>query len=338
MKLKLFALIASILMVGTTGAFAQSIVTNPTPSSAGTVTSTAEVLPAAAVQKTAKSTANCNSTVTNIKTANSNADTTASALPGTSSSTCPKTTVSGQTVKASTQCNTSANSTANCTTNNCLNGINSKINSDCFSRLNSLCRFNFKPGNCTKNTTKSNSSCTSGSTPTTSGSSSSPKPTTPSSPSSSSGTSSAPASSGTQGNTSSTPSQTSGNYSTFQNKVVQLVNKERAANGLKALTVNDQLNKTATLKSEDMAKLNYFDHTSPTYGSPFDMMKKYGITYRSAGENIAEGQTTPEQVMQGWMNSPGHRANILNSSFTQIGVGIAKNAQNQYIWTQQFIG
>lgn len=87
-----------------------------------------------------------------------------------------------------------------------------------------------------------------------------------------------------------------------------------------------------------MAKLNYFDHTSPTYGSPFDMMKQFGISYRTAGENIAMGQTSPQQVMQGWMNSSGHRANILNSSFTQIGVGIAKNAKGQYIWTQQFIG
>jgi uncharacterized YkwD family protein len=116
------------------------------------------------------------------------------------------------------------------------------------------------------------------------------------------------------------------------------VNEQRAANGLKPLTANTQLTNTATLKSQDMAKLNYFDHTSPTYGSPFDMMKKYGISYRTAGENIAMGQTTPAQVMQGWMNSPGHRANILNASFTQIGVGIAKNAQGQLIWTQQFIG
>jgi len=87
-----------------------------------------------------------------------------------------------------------------------------------------------------------------------------------------------------------------------------------------------------------MAKLNYFDHQSPTYGSPFDMMKQYGISYRAAGENIAMGQTSPQQVMQGWMNSPGHRANILNASFTQIGVGIAQNAQGRYYWTQQFIG
>ncbi len=135
-----------------------------------------------------------------------------------------------------------------------------------------------------------------------------------------------------------TSTSTNGDYSAFQKKVLELVNVERSKNGLKPLTMNANLSKTATLKSQDMAKLNYFSHTSPTYGSPFDMMKKYGISYRTAGENIAMGQTTPEQVMQGWMNSPGHRANILNSSFTQLGVGVAKNSNGQLYWTQQFIG
>ncbi len=136
---------------------------------------------------------------------------------------------------------------------------------------------------------------------------------------------------------STTPS-TNGDYSAFQKKVVELVNAERAKAGLKPLKMNTELSKVATLKSQDMAKNNYFDHNSPTYGSPFDMMKKYGISYRTAGENIAMGQTTPEQVMNGWMNSPGHRANILKSSFTEIGVGIAKNSSGRLYWTQQFIG
>lgn len=136
----------------------------------------------------------------------------------------------------------------------------------------------------------------------------------------------------------STPSTTNGDYSAFQKRVVELVNAERAKNGLKPLTMNAELSKVATLKSQDMAKNNYFDHNSPTYGSPFDMMKKFGISYRTAGENIAMGQTTPEQVMEGWMNSPGHRANILKASFTQIGVGIAKNSSGRLYWTQQFIG
>ena len=84
-----------------------------------------------------------------------------------------------------------------------------------------------------------------------------------------------------------------------------------------------------------MQTKGYFSHTSPTYGSPFDMMKKFGITYRSAGENIAMGQRTPEEVVKAWMNSEGHRKNILNSSFTHIGVGHV--ASGNY-WTQMFIG
>ncbi len=141
-------------------------------------------------------------------------------------------------------------------------------------------------------------------------------------------------------NTTSTPSTStaSGDYSAFQKKVVELVNAERAKAGLNALKMNTELSKVATLKSQDMAKNNYFDHNSPTYGSPFDMMKKFGISYRTAGENIAMGQTTPEQVMNGWMNSSGHRANILKASFTEIGVGIAKNSSGRLYWTQQFIG
>ena len=145
----------------------------------------------------------------------------------------------------------------------------------------------------------------------------------------------------TSSNTSSSTSSSNtatGTYADFQNQVLELVNHERTSRGLNALTMDTALNKTATLKSEDMANLGYFDHTSPTYGSPFDMMKQFGISYQSAGENIAMGQTSPEQVMTGWMNSEGHRANILNSSFTKIGIGIAQNSNGQYYWTQQFIG
>ncbi len=87
-----------------------------------------------------------------------------------------------------------------------------------------------------------------------------------------------------------------------------------------------------------MVNKNYFSHTSPTYGSPFDMMKQFGISYKTAGENIAMGQKTPSEVVTAWMNSEGHRKNILSSSFTQIGVGVAKNANGQLYWTQMFIG
>lgn len=139
-------------------------------------------------------------------------------------------------------------------------------------------------------------------------------------------------------NSSSAAPTASSGYSAFQNEVVRLVNAERAKSGLAALTANDTLMKTATVKSQDMAKNNYFSHTSPTYGSPFDLMKKYGVSYRFAGENIAMGQTSPSQVMNDWMNSTGHRENILKASYTKIGVGVAQNAGGQYYWTQHFIG
>lgn len=126
-------------------------------------------------------------------------------------------------------------------------------------------------------------------------------------------------------------------YREFQKRVIELVNEERAAYGLSPLKENADLDKVATIKSKDMAKLNYFSHTSPTYGSPFEMLKDFGINYTAAGENIAMGQPTPESVMDAWMHSEGHRANILNSNYTHIGVGIAKNSRGQYIWTQTFL-
>lgn len=121
----------------------------------------------------------------------------------------------------------------------------------------------------------------------------------------------------------------------FERKVAELTNKERVANGLAPLTFDSSLSNVARIKSNDMFKNNYFSHTSPTYGSPFDMMRQYGITYYSAAENIAMGQRTPEQVVQGWMNSPGHKANILNDSLTHIGVGLS---DGNFYWTQMFIG
>ena len=120
----------------------------------------------------------------------------------------------------------------------------------------------------------------------------------------------------------------------FEQKVVQLVNDVRKKNGLKALTEDWQLSRVARYKSQDMRDLGYFSHTSPTYGSPFEMMKSFGIKYRTAGENIARGYQTPEAVVNALMNSPGHKANILNSSYTHIGVGYV--ASGSY-WTQMFI-
>lgn len=120
----------------------------------------------------------------------------------------------------------------------------------------------------------------------------------------------------------------------YEQEVIRLVNVERTKQGLKELKYDWELARVARYKSEDMRDNNYFSHNSPVYGSPFDMMKNFGINYKAAGENIAKGQSTPEQVVKAWMNSSGHRANILSTKFTHIGVGYAKNG---HIWTQQFI-
>ena len=120
----------------------------------------------------------------------------------------------------------------------------------------------------------------------------------------------------------------------YEKEVVRLVNQIRAEHGLKELSYDWELSRVARYKSEDMQKNSYFSHTSPTYGSPFQMMKSFGINYRSAAENIAKGYATPKAVVDGWMNSSGHRANILNPNFTHIGVGFASNGS---YWTQMFI-
>lgn len=129
--------------------------------------------------------------------------------------------------------------------------------------------------------------------------------------------------------------QTDSNVLSFENEVVRLVNEIRVENGLKALTANWELSRVARIKSQDMVDNRYFSHTSPVYGSPFQMIKAFGLTYRTVGKNIAYGQRTPQAVVNGWMNSSGHRANILNASYTQIGVGYAANG---HYWTQMFIG
>lgn len=120
-----------------------------------------------------------------------------------------------------------------------------------------------------------------------------------------------------------------------EQQVLDLVNKERAKVGLKPLQMDWELQRVARIKSQDMYSKKYFSHQSPTYGSPFDMMKQFGISYRTAGENIAQGQRTPQEVMVAWMNSSGHRANILKADYTHIGVGYEANG---FYWTQMFIG
>ena len=120
----------------------------------------------------------------------------------------------------------------------------------------------------------------------------------------------------------------------FEKEVIRLVNAQRAKAGLGALKHNWQLSRVARFKSEDMSDRKYFSHTSPTYGSPFEMIKNFGISYKTVGENIAKGYADPNSVVDRWMNSSGHRANILNSEFKEIGVGYCPDGK---YWTQMFI-
>ncbi|MEW6624272.1 MAG: CAP domain-containing protein [Bacillota bacterium] len=121
-----------------------------------------------------------------------------------------------------------------------------------------------------------------------------------------------------------------------EQKMLNLVNQERTKAGLQPLTVHPELVKLARLKSEDMIKNKYFAHQSPTYGSPFDMMKAAGIKYSAAGENLA-GAPTVETAHTNLMNSSGHRANILNAKYTHIGIGIVDGGPYGKMFTQMFI-
>lgn len=134
--------------------------------------------------------------------------------------------------------------------------------------------------------------------------------------------------------TTETTNQATYALSQYEQQVVTLTNNERAKYGLQPLKIDLKVSEVARLKSSDMKNNGYFSHTSPTYGSPFDMMKQFGIQYRAAGENIAMGQRSPQEVVNAWMNSEGHRKNILSSNFTHIGVG---HVEGNY-WTQMFIG
>lgn len=120
-----------------------------------------------------------------------------------------------------------------------------------------------------------------------------------------------------------------------EEEIIRLVNEIRTENGLTPLKEDPELTKVARYKSADMSENGYFSHNSQTYGSPFDMMKSFGVRYRTAGENIARGYKTAKAAVSGWMNSSEHRANILSKSFDYIGVGYEPDG-NYY--TQMFFG
>lgn len=151
-----------------------------------------------------------------------------------------------------------------------------------------------------------------------------------------------PQTSGATGNTATQKNNTTNNTQTSQmnsdeQEVFNLVNKQRTDNGLSALKNDDEVQKIARIKAQDMVNNNYFSHQSPTYGSPFDMMKSFKITYKSAGENIAANSSNSGAVTA-WMNSSGHRANILNSSYNYTGIGVVSSPKYGKMYVQMFIG
>lgn len=133
------------------------------------------------------------------------------------------------------------------------------------------------------------------------------------------------------------PTPASASMTADEQKMLNLVNQARAGAGLPALKADEELIKLARLKAQDMIKRGYFSHTSPIYGSPFDMMKAAGVSYRYAGENLA-GAYSVNTAHTNLMNSPGHRANILNNNFKSVGIGIVNGGPYGKMFVQMFIG
>lgn len=144
---------------------------------------------------------------------------------------------------------------------------------------------------------------------------------------------------GTGSNTGSSGNNTSqsANLTSDEKEVFNLINKQRTNNGLKALTIDSEVQRVARIKAQDMVDNNYFSHTSPTYGSPFDMLKSFKISYKTAGENIA-GNSSNSAAVNAWMNSSGHKANILNSGFNYTGIGVVSSPKYGKMYVQIFIG
>ena len=122
-----------------------------------------------------------------------------------------------------------------------------------------------------------------------------------------------------------------------EKEVFNLINKQRTANGLSELKIDGEVQRVAKIKAQDMANNNYFSHTSPTYGSPFEMLQNFKVSYKTAGENIA-GNSSNSSAVNAWMNSSGHKANILNSSFNYTGIGVVNSSKYGKLYVQMFIG
>lgn len=136
---------------------------------------------------------------------------------------------------------------------------------------------------------------------------------------------------------SSSSGSTSASLTADEKEVFDLINQQRASIGLAALKIDTEVQNVARIKANDMVKNNYFSHNSPTYGTPFNMLNSFKISYKSAGENIAENSSN-QAAVTAWMNSSGHRANILNSSYNYTGIGVVSSNQYGKIYVQIFIG
>lgn len=126
-------------------------------------------------------------------------------------------------------------------------------------------------------------------------------------------------------------------FTADEQEVFNLINAQRTKQGLVALKIDNEVQKVARIKAQDMVDNNYFSHTSPTYGSPFDMLKSFKVSYKTAGENIA-GNSSNSAAVTAWMNSEGHKANILNGKFTYTGIGVVKSNKYGKMYVQMFIG
>ena len=127
------------------------------------------------------------------------------------------------------------------------------------------------------------------------------------------------------------------NLTEEEQEVLNLINKNREERGIKTLKTYSKLQQIAKLKAVDIVTNNYFSHNSPTLGTPFEMLKSYGIDYKISGENLA-GNINSERAVNAWMNSSGHKANILNSSFNYTGIGVVNSSKYGKIFVQMFIG
>jgi len=143
-------------------------------------------------------------------------------------------------------------------------------------------------------------------------------------------------SSGSNSSSSSNSSTTTSSLNANEQEVFNLINAKRTANGLSSLKIDSEVQRVARIKAQDMVDNNYFSHTSPIYGSPFDMLKSFGISYKAAAENIA-GNSTNSGAVNAWMNSSGHKANILNGNYNYTGIGVVKSPKYGYVYVQMFI-